>query len=896
MKIKQYDRFIILGMSVILFGSLLSCSVDENFYEDASPDPPLQLGILYDSEIDGMNYETPTHSGVTSNGGRFFYRANEPIKFKIGTLQIGDQVLAKDMMSPVDLVRETMKVEHRKVVNIARFIQTLDTEDPENPDEEPSTRIVITDEVKKKVETLGEINFDQETTTFKEDEKIKKMENDLAKTLVDETTAVNHLIGNIKTKEKTIEKEETIEHVITRLKNYPIAAYFEEKLSEDDIKANKTPRLVEKICVSVKLKQSVTSFAPIFHITKEERYISPALTIQADIEKDIPFPTNMEFFNGFRMDVELTPGINIYRIVAYRYDQIIAEKTIEIDYQPNDTSKYNHSMLYSCSPYTKFPETIVIDLTEKLILGIIPDINIVAHTQIDQNSFLIDTNGNVYRPTDYRVVDQKGNAKYNDIYTINSMEYYVTIIEDQNHKIKKIDTGYGRVIIENNGLIKVINSENKISMLKSNELDLCILDKNGALIDSEGIITVASEASGHTVAIIDMNGIIIDTTASIADTGKISVYQDRSDNLWVTLRKEDMNNVLVNVALNGDRWIQEIGKKELIVESVPGGCDSSINESNCNIIKYKNEIGNLIIVIDEKGNLSMTDNENNTYNITKENFLIAPLPFSETKDVYPVCYQYDGATYCANDTELVNFNTRLLVQSNFPDDFDSRYGTPHLNGSSLMYASKKSINIDVVELDASYNLFKRINLATNQEENSPLTPLKDTTLRPIWGHGAIAPNNKVGVISTCSKNYGAIDVINVVTGEVYQSHDTLSDNMGRIVFSGDYAFIGSSGNGHFGGGGIYVMQVNSSSDTGRMLSYYPIYGASMLIIGPDNYLYASSRYIDPFNQTLDNRNNALNTRYRRGVDVMSFENPSNLSLVKTYYLHYFDESIFCIKP
>ena len=49
----------------------------------------LLAGQLSQIPIEGLNYSTPTHSGVTESGGRFYYREGETVTFSLGGTTIG---------------------------------------------------------------------------------------------------------------------------------------------------------------------------------------------------------------------------------------------------------------------------------------------------------------------------------------------------------------------------------------------------------------------------------------------------------------------------------------------------------------------------------------------------------------------------------------------------------------------------------------------------------------------------------------------------------------------------------------------------------------------------------------------------------------------------------------
>ena len=60
-------------------------------------------GMFIDSPVEGLEYETPTHTGITDAAGTFMYHEGDTIRFYIGDIMLGE-AMAKSMMTPVDLV------------------------------------------------------------------------------------------------------------------------------------------------------------------------------------------------------------------------------------------------------------------------------------------------------------------------------------------------------------------------------------------------------------------------------------------------------------------------------------------------------------------------------------------------------------------------------------------------------------------------------------------------------------------------------------------------------------------------------------------------------------------------------------------------------------------------
>lgn len=67
--------------------------------------------------MSGLSYETETIRGVTGEDGSFRYRPGETIAFYVGDVSVGDRVVAKGEMSPVDIVEGSWLPESRLETN-----------------------------------------------------------------------------------------------------------------------------------------------------------------------------------------------------------------------------------------------------------------------------------------------------------------------------------------------------------------------------------------------------------------------------------------------------------------------------------------------------------------------------------------------------------------------------------------------------------------------------------------------------------------------------------------------------------------------------------------------------------------------------------------------------------
>jgi hypothetical protein len=90
-----------------------------------------QQGVFIDAPVAGISYETGGEIRITDEDGRFNYGPGVEVAFLIGGIQLGTAE-GNNVITPIDLVAEANDADHPTVINILRFIQTLD--DDGNPD------------------------------------------------------------------------------------------------------------------------------------------------------------------------------------------------------------------------------------------------------------------------------------------------------------------------------------------------------------------------------------------------------------------------------------------------------------------------------------------------------------------------------------------------------------------------------------------------------------------------------------------------------------------------------------------------------------------------------------------------------------------------------------------
>jgi len=98
-----------------------------------------KTGVFEDARVSGLEYSTVPgeFSGFTNNQGEFSYKKDDVVTFAIGNIVLGSG-MAKAAMSPLDLVSGATGIDDPVVVNLARFLQSLDVDSSPNLIELPA--------------------------------------------------------------------------------------------------------------------------------------------------------------------------------------------------------------------------------------------------------------------------------------------------------------------------------------------------------------------------------------------------------------------------------------------------------------------------------------------------------------------------------------------------------------------------------------------------------------------------------------------------------------------------------------------------------------------------------------------------------------------------------------
>lgn len=109
-------------LAVVCAWLLMSCSGNTD----------VNRGVFLDSAVEGMAYETDGSSGVTDSDGTFIFSSGDAVTFSIGGIVLGT-TRARTTLTPIDLVPQARDADNPTVINMVRFLITLDADrDPSN--------------------------------------------------------------------------------------------------------------------------------------------------------------------------------------------------------------------------------------------------------------------------------------------------------------------------------------------------------------------------------------------------------------------------------------------------------------------------------------------------------------------------------------------------------------------------------------------------------------------------------------------------------------------------------------------------------------------------------------------------------------------------------------------
>ncbi|MGD8583361.1 MAG: family 16 glycosylhydrolase, partial [Gammaproteobacteria bacterium] len=100
---------------------------DDIHFVKAIPTVPVLTGVLLDSPVEGVTFQTATQSGVTNAMGEFKYQAGETITFSLGDIVLGT-VKGAAIITPVELTG-SFDPTNQAATNLLVFLQSIDEDE-----------------------------------------------------------------------------------------------------------------------------------------------------------------------------------------------------------------------------------------------------------------------------------------------------------------------------------------------------------------------------------------------------------------------------------------------------------------------------------------------------------------------------------------------------------------------------------------------------------------------------------------------------------------------------------------------------------------------------------------------------------------------------------------------
>lgn len=118
-------RWLTLGVSAALAIGLAGCSGGSGDSASSGTTTPATAytGVLFDGPVSGVNYRSPSHSGMTDADGKFNYADGEDVVFEFGSVKLGG-ARGKGVITPLDLMNADL--DNDLVKMMASLLQSLD--------------------------------------------------------------------------------------------------------------------------------------------------------------------------------------------------------------------------------------------------------------------------------------------------------------------------------------------------------------------------------------------------------------------------------------------------------------------------------------------------------------------------------------------------------------------------------------------------------------------------------------------------------------------------------------------------------------------------------------------------------------------------------------------------
>jgi len=153
-----------LIFSVLMFLPTVGCDTGGGHGVLVTPENAGQ-GRFLDGPVEGLQYDSPSWTGITEVNGTYLYQAGETVTFSIGNVTLGTS-WSKEIITPLDLVPDAVNTTNPVVINISQFLQSLDL------DGNPANGILITSEMR---EILKEFTVDFTDPDFENNPQVQLM-------------------------------------------------------------------------------------------------------------------------------------------------------------------------------------------------------------------------------------------------------------------------------------------------------------------------------------------------------------------------------------------------------------------------------------------------------------------------------------------------------------------------------------------------------------------------------------------------------------------------------------------------------------------------------------------------------------------------------------------------
>lgn len=110
------------------------------------------IGQFKDSNVEGMDYRTPSRSGITNARGEYEHLAGEQVTFAVGSVELGSGP-ARSTFTPIDLGSDG-GTDSVRTQNVARFLMMLDI------DADPTNGVLISQAVRDMARNWQQVDFE----------------------------------------------------------------------------------------------------------------------------------------------------------------------------------------------------------------------------------------------------------------------------------------------------------------------------------------------------------------------------------------------------------------------------------------------------------------------------------------------------------------------------------------------------------------------------------------------------------------------------------------------------------------------------------------------------------------------------------------------------------------